>query len=444
MKARDDSEKESLQSLFGKFKTTSENTRSYVTAKTSSKASFLSALSDLGDVHTTGIDDHSGATPETPSRSSWYNYLETRGMIPDPWNEMDWSGRGQHAEFEPYEEAAIPLQVERVLGHTASAIVESVMCRRIRLARKTVKCNRRLKREDALNEVEHLQRLSHYHLIRVIGTYTLNKDLSILLYPVAEYNLHTFMDFIAEHPGMNGEREADCLWTFFGCLSSAVWFLHDTLTKHMDIKPKNLLVKYINWGDINWGDFILSADYKIYIADFGIARSYQSVQDVETDSSTSFTRPYAAPEVVRQARRGLSADIFSLGCVFLEMLSTILLRKTKVPVPVHLQELRDSNSKNDSSYQANIPAVLDLWRRVRSEHSAILDGLFTNIFTGFRPTAGNEPSGSKNIPFLDLLPQMLDEDPVHRPLAEALANSTKHLRCGCCAHGPERLECAKS
>ena len=36
-----------------------------------------------------------------------------------------------------------------------------------------------------------------------------------------------------------------------------------------------------------------------------------------------FTRKYAAPEVVIQDRGGLSADIFSLGCVFLEMTAAL-------------------------------------------------------------------------------------------------------------------------
>jgi len=49
---------------------------------------------------------------------------------------MDWSGRGQHAEFEATEEEQIPLVLEKNLGYSATALVESVRCKRIRLARK--------------------------------------------------------------------------------------------------------------------------------------------------------------------------------------------------------------------------------------------------------------------------------------------------------------------
>ncbi|KAF2196317.1 kinase-like protein, partial [Delitschia confertaspora ATCC 74209] len=91
---------------------------------------------------------------------------------------------------------------------------------------------------------------------------------------------------------------------FFGCLSAAMSFIHQNNVKHMDIKPKNILVQR----------------REIFIADFGVARAYRSAHESETDGPTAFTRMYAAPEVALQDKRGFSADIFPLGCVFLEML----------------------------------------------------------------------------------------------------------------------------
>jgi hypothetical protein len=91
----------------------------------------------------------------------------------DPMDELDWSGRGQHVEYKLEEENDIPLKTEKILGHSATAIVDSVLCRRIRLARKRIRCSRRLSKEDAITEVEHLQRLNHSHIVRVVGPYTL-------------------------------------------------------------------------------------------------------------------------------------------------------------------------------------------------------------------------------------------------------------------------------
>jgi len=89
--------------------------------------------------------------------------------------------------------------------------------------------------ENAIKEVEHLQRLQHSHIVRAIGTYIIGKDL-ILLYPVAEYNLEIFIDHIYESTGSeSAARLVDwetclfaeffdkkpCLPAFFGCLSRA-------------------------------------------------------------------------------------------------------------------------------------------------------------------------------------------------------------------------------
>ena len=175
--------------------------------------------------------------------------MRSRGLISDPLDELDWSGRGQHVEYDSKD--VIPLAVEQTLDYSNTAIVESVKCRRIRLARKKIRCTRRLKKEDAIVEVEHLHQLQHFHMLRVVGTYTLKKDLAILLYPAASWNLEEFMDDLLDTQSSVNEdvlltgkwRERAgtlALRTFFGCLASSLAFIHDMNIKHMDIKPKKL------------------------------------------------------------------------------------------------------------------------------------------------------------------------------------------------------------
>jgi Protein kinase domain len=411
-----------------------ESTKSYVTAKTSSTATYFTASSTLEGSRNNGIDNRP-ALPQTakkPSRSSWYDHLEGRGMIPNLFDEKNWSGRGQHAEFNPDEVDLVPLKAERILGTTANAVVESVMCRRIRLARKTIKCGRRMKREDAVTEVEHLQRLSHFHLIQVIGTYIMGKDLSILLYPATEYNLETFIDSIIEPKNSSdevGDSALDHLseashWKcfhlliFIGCLSNALWYLHANVTKHMDIKPKNLLVRQIA------EDSIFLCTYQIYIADFGIARAYQSIADSETDSPTSCTRLYAAPEVIEGKRRGLSADIFSLGCVFLEILATIGWSLSGQDMLQELKYLRIKNINGCRSYQANIPDI-QAW------------------LSHFNDLVGKSQSRMPNITGIalpGLIQRMLEPNPFLRPSALDVAGLTSPLCCYRCETGPEKLK----
>lgn len=406
-----------------------ESTKSYVTANTSSTATYFTASSTLEGGRNNGMDNRPALPQivEKLPRSSWYDHLEGRGMIPNPLDEQNWSGRGQHAEFKPDEVDLVPLKAERILGITANAVVESVMCRRIRLARKTVKCGHHMKREDAVTEVEHLQRLSHFHLIQVIGTYIMGKDLSILLYPVTEYNLETFIDLIIElESTSDGIYHWKCfhLFTFIGCLSNALQYLHTNVTKHMDIKPKNLLVRQTAKDTPLWGT------YRIYIADFGIARAYQSIADSETDSPTFCTRLYAAPEVVEGKRRGLSADIFSLGCVFLEILATIGWYLSGQDMLLELKYLR---TKNANGYQANIPDVQAWLSRfndlmgISLSDNAYIWGLVNERF----PTEVALPN---------LMQRMLEPDPSLRPSAFDVAELTSPWCCCRCNTEREKFE----
>jgi serine/threonine protein kinase len=86
--------------------------------------------------------------------------------------------------------------------------------------------------------------------------------------------------------------------------------LHEMKVKHKDIKPANILIM----------------NGHVLLADFGI---WKDLIDQETTASLNSngdigTRMYGAPEVLSENhRRGRAADIYSLGCVFLE-LSTVL------------------------------------------------------------------------------------------------------------------------
>jgi serine/threonine protein kinase len=304
-----------------------------------------------------------------------------------------------------------------VLGHSATALVEKVRCKRIMLARKKIRCNWRIKREDAIEEVAHLQRLSHAHVVRGVGTYIIGDVLSILLYPATAHNLETFLDdyanLISRTPLLPAEIQRtvamqEGIRRSFTCLANTISFLHDSLVKHMDIKPTNILVQEKVQSN--------EASYKIYLADFGEARSYRDVDDVETDSLTAFTRRYAAPEVVRQDKRGFPADIFSLGCVFLEMLA-VLAKKKQAFI-----DLRKQNNMGDSSYQANIQAL---------RHGDLLLDL-DSIFL----RQASHPSRHLDS---DMVRVMLDPDPDMRPTALTLK-----VQFGadtwCCSKGPEPFE----
>lgn len=155
------------------------------------------------------------------------------------------------------------------------------------------------------------------------------------------------------------------------CLASAVAFLHADAIKHMDIKPHNILVRQLSVPSYSPFD-PTSRSYNAYLADFGIAKSYASAADAETDSLTACTRMYAAPEVVKQERRGLSADIFSLGCVFAEIFSYVVgPLTTKICTGFEVTRLSEISG---FSYQANFEIVKSLLRGACSPYILIVLG----------------------------------------------------------------------
>jgi serine/threonine protein kinase len=151
--------------------------------------------------------------------------------------------------------------------------------------------------------------------------------------------------------------------------------------KHMDIKPKNILVRELSSrraSDPGLGNDTRkekSPEFEVYIADIGIARAYTSVEAASIDYPTMFTRKYAAPEVVDYDRHDQSADMFSLGCVMNEILAVMtgtvedgkhikdfsdtlqlaLYRNDRVVTA--LEKVFDANENGDRSYQANINGV---------------------------------------------------------------------------------------
>ena len=61
---------------------------------------------------------------------------------------------------------------------------------------------------------------------------------------------------------------------------------------------------------------------KVYVCDMGLAKVKQLTESTVTCISKGpGTFPYMAPEMFKESRRGPAADIYSLGCLFIELFS---------------------------------------------------------------------------------------------------------------------------
>ena len=231
-------------------------------------------------------------------------------------------------------------------------------------------------------EITNLKRLSHQHLVSLIGSYTDQKSVAYLMEPIADCN---FMVYLCQSRTFIIER-LPSLRNYFGCLASAVAYLHRQRVRHRDLKPQNILIK----------------NHEIYITDFGNALDWSKKgRDTTNDSNAPFTEQYVAPEIAKRSSssRGSASDVWSLGVVFLEMITVLRGRPIK-----ELRRYLETHGTRHPCVWGNAPATHEWFELIRL------------VSTG--PDSDNEP--------LKWIKDMTQADPPNRPSSEAIARQIKN------------------
>jgi serine/threonine protein kinase/uncharacterized protein (UPF0335 family) len=267
----------------------------------------------------------------------------------------------------------------KLLGAGGFSTVDEVVHREtsLRFARKTLKNRERSAIEELKNEVDVLKKLRHPHIIRFVDSVQKGDRMSILLSPVAETTLATWLDM---KPQTQREKLSETIVTMMGCLASSIRYLHDQrpVVKHMDIKPQNILVKY--GGDVP----------HVFLSDFGVS----SIGAITANTKAMpLTRQYCAPEVSEGVSRELASDIWSLGCVFLEMLTAAY----KEDNPRWLEFRQLFGGRKGKYYWQDVPAV---------------QGLLTQSLE--QAASRNEANATRTVK------DMLTFEPAERPTASKL------------------------
>ena len=330
------------------------------------------------------------------------------------WNELHGA---THLDFGP--DAVVPLQRGRLLDRTASGDMYETTCNGTILALKQVS-NWEATGLNVHNEAKMLKKLRHKHIVEIVGSYTYRGLLGVLLWPAAPSNLATFLEDIEELKGLvEGRRTATMaeavssggrviarlrdtvpfrkaaidilenkaaltetykaaitrLNQCYVCIVSAVSYLHREHIQLADLRPSNIL---------------LSRDH-LWLAGFGALTDFSFLTVSKTSGRGRGTSIYFAPEVAAFHPNGYAADIFSLGCIFLEM--------TVICTGLALEYLSTLRPVGDRSFQANIERIEEWFEPLREDSSVRLRHLLFEI------------------------KQMLKVDPKARPTATELDSS---------------------
>ncbi|KAH6698987.1 kinase-like domain-containing protein [Leptodontidium sp. MPI-SDFR-AT-0119] len=170
---------------------------------------------------------------------------------------------------------------------------------------------KRLKMENAqdgipvtgLREIQTLRDCRHANIVGlrevVVGEDTRKIENIFLVLDFLEHDLKTLLEEMPE-PFLTSEIK-----TLLLQLTSGVSYLHETWILHRDLKTSNLLLN--NRGQLK-------------IADFGMARYFGSPSPKLTQLVVTLW--YRAPELLLGAERyGTAVDMWSVGCIFGELLT---------------------------------------------------------------------------------------------------------------------------
>ncbi|KAK0641138.1 kinase-like domain-containing protein [Cercophora newfieldiana] len=256
-----------------------------------------------------------------------------------------------HHNNKEYTTPPLPFQHDGELGESGSTIVYRVRAPpgyeyRRPLALKVIVCKESTRppgpdsnaRRLALQEVRNMAAIRHPHIVVYVASFedyclqtrrlhinnrphhrprdvfnrthqTIKKHiLGIAMYPPAQCNLSAFMLECGDDT-MHGWWKLPYLHTYFGCLAQAVAYLHRSSVRirHKDIKPENVVIDQFGLP---------------VLTDFGLSKHFQTGH--HSDGPTAKTLKYADPEAIHETMRDERSDIFSLGCVYLEMATVIV------------------------------------------------------------------------------------------------------------------------
>lgn len=255
-------------------------------------------------------------------------------------------------------------KVEMRPSPNASASSSSIFARKVVLRSSKHKSLR----NRCLDEIEIMRKFNHPHIAQFVAAYYDRAAFNIIMSPVADCDLRQYLTDPERFPGLRSN-----LPDWFMSLAEALAYMHRIHCRHKDIKPANILISH----------------GKVLLTDFGTSIDFSDSQS-QSVGGAFMTPKYCAPEVAAQQDRGRSADLFSLGCVYTEMI-TIGVGKTLEDLH---QAIRFNDGTGKTAYHLRIRDTLSWLKHLNGQHLSECQRRILSVTAGMlarkrdrRPTA---------------------------------------------------------
>jgi serine/threonine protein kinase len=208
---------------------------------------------------------------------------------------------------------------------------------------------------DLRKEVALSQGLNHPN---IVGVYHLETRSNIPYITMEYIDGQVFSGYLDEHGSLSEEE----FKPFAGQILEAIGYAHERGVIHRDLKPHNMM---------------LDRNGRLLIMDFGIAAAVKETYTRMTGQAITGTVVYMAPEYIRGGDPDKRADIYSLGCIFYEMLSG------KPPFwrgEITYQHLSEEPKPLEGVSEALNNAVLNSLRKEPAERIQTIEEFGTELF----------------------------------------------------------------
>ena len=164
-----------------------------------------------------------------------------------------------------------------------------------------VSCSERSNLESLRNEIQMMRQLRHDNLVHYLGSRLVQEDNTT--------KMLIFMDYIAggdtlEHLSRETKLSIRLVQVYVRQLLHALAFLHEHQIAHRDVKGANVL---------------LDVEGVVKLSDFGTAKRISTTSG--SRAGIAGTVLFMAPEVICGDTYGTAADIWSLGCLVVELVT---------------------------------------------------------------------------------------------------------------------------